>query len=67
MQEVKCDHFINHYVIINQMILMLCDVGLIGIIKVIHEFDLNKVSAMFALCRLLGSCCGLFCFIYGFV
>ena len=29
----------------------------IGIITLIHEFDLNKVSAMFALCRLLGSSC----------
>lgn len=28
---------------------MLCDVGL-GIIKVIHEFDLNKTSAMLTSC-----------------
>lgn len=34
------------------MIHMSCDVGL-GIIKVIHEFDLNKISAMLALCHCL--------------
>lgn len=34
------------------MIHMLCDVGL-GVIKVIHEFDLNKISAMLAFCHSL--------------
>lgn len=50
MQETQLDEFINHYVIISQICFTLCDVGR-GIIKVIHEFDLNKISAMLALCH----------------